>query len=85
MATKKIFLKCGVGMDYWKYGEFEFLKVSIIGLYNGYGNMNSIHLVSEMLLELHNLGYEGNGMDREEGYYGATDNLWLTVKRKILK
>lgn len=85
MAAKKITLKCGVSMDYWKYGEFEFLKVSIISLYNGYGNMNSIKLVSEMLLELHKLGYESNGMDRLEGFYGATDDLFLTVRREISK
>jgi hypothetical protein len=82
MATKKITLKCGVEMEHWSNRDSELLKVSIHGFYEGYGKMNSLKLVSDMLLELHELGYETQGMDREEGYYGSISNLWLTVKRK---
>jgi hypothetical protein len=84
MAAKKITLKCGVEMDNWRYDEWEYLKVSIVDLYAGYGTLNSLKLLSDILLELSDLGYEGNGMDRIEGWYGATDDLILTVKRKIL-
>lgn len=85
MATKKITLKCGIKMESWSYSGTEYLKVSIGDLYSGCGELNSLKLFSDMLSELHALGYEGNGMDRIEGYYGATDDLFLTVRRKILK
>jgi hypothetical protein len=85
MAAKKITLKCGVEMEHWSNRDSELLKVSIHGFYEGYGKMNSLKLVSDMLLELHELGYKNQGMSRHEGRYGTTDDLFLIVNREISK
>ena len=85
MATKRTIIKldCGVEAETCIYSGMEWLKISLIDLYNGYGELNSLPLLSKMFSELSLRGFTSSGTMRVEGYYGATDDLLLEVSRKI--
>jgi hypothetical protein len=77
---KDIILDCGIEATTWNNGD-EYLDISLHGLLNGYGEENDFLLLSKLFLELNNKGFVGQGCSTVEGYYGAIDNLILTVRR----
>lgn len=83
MADKKIVLKCGIVATKWKYLGYENIVISLIDLYNGYGKLNNILLLSQLFKELYDMGFDsGNGMSYDMGYYNSIDDLTLTVRKK---
>ena len=84
MSKKKNIIKldCGVEAENWFYSGTEWLRISIVDLYNGYGQLASLSLLAELFAELSKKGFTSNAISRIEGYYGSTDDLLLDVCRK---
>jgi hypothetical protein len=84
MAKNKIIkLDCGIEAEYWKSGKTERLRISVIDLYNGYGELNNLKKLSELFAELAAKGFKGDGLSREIGYYDSTDDLLLDVCKSL--
>lgn len=83
MKTKEITLDCGIVAESWTHDGYQHLDISLINLYNGYGDMNSMSRMASLFKELADKGYEGSGMMRKIGYYDSTDDIILHVVRKI--
>lgn len=81
--NKIIKLDCGVEAERWTYGKTEGLRLSVIDLYNGYGELNDLKKLSELFAELAAKGFKGDGLSREIGYYDSTDDLFLDVSRSL--
>jgi len=75
MKKEKFKLKCGVEVTF--YNKRKFGEVSLINLYNGYGELSDFKKVAELFNELHEMGYTPSGMMREIGYYDSTDDIKL--------
>lgn len=60
------------------------MEISLIDLYDGYGELNSLLLLSKLFGELATKGFTSNGLSRVEGYYGSTDDLLLRVHRRVV-
>ena len=87
MAKKKGIVKllCGVEAENWFYLETEWLSISLIDLYRGYGQLSSMKLLAQLFAELDDMGFSSTGISRVEGLYGSTDDLLLEVSRKNIK
>lgn len=83
MAKKKVFVKldCGVEAESWFYSGNENLEISLLGLYDGYGELSDLKTLGALFTELSEKGFKNEGLSRVEGYYGSTDDLILRVSK----
>jgi len=82
MSKKQIVkLKCGVEGTFSTYKGSEFLSISIINLYEGYGPLNDPKLLSELFKELDEEGWKLSGLMRQVGYYDSTSDLMIEALR----
>jgi hypothetical protein len=83
MATKTnyITLDCGFEATQKFNGKNEFLDISLMDLYSGYGeNCDPIKL-SNLFKELSDKGYILCGMSREMGCYDTIDDMILNATK----
>jgi len=85
MKKQEITLDCGVVAESWTSGDYDWLRVSIMDFYNGYGALSNLKLMANLVNELADKGYSCCGISRVEGYYNSTDDLLLDVSRKKQK
>ncbi len=84
MYNNRIELDCGIVAQYWLRSEgTESLRISLIDLYSGYGEQNSMSLMADLFKELHDKGFSGQGISMDKGYYDDIENLYLEVNRQI--
>lgn len=87
MKKSQIILDCGIKaiQILSKNSEIEMLEISLIDLYNAYGETNNFLLLSKLFLELHEKGFINDGLSRTVGYYDSTDDIRLDVHRIVKK
>jgi len=84
MARKTIIaLDCGVEAESWGSGNNEYLQISLIDLFHGYGQLNDAALLASLFAELSQKGYALDGMFTEIGYYDSIDDLLLTATKSL--
>lgn len=74
---KEATLDCGARALYTQTAGTEFLAISLIDLYQGYGELNDPLKLAALFTELHQKGYKLSGLSRVVGYYDSTDDLIL--------
>jgi hypothetical protein len=80
---KQITLDCGIDAELWTNGKYESIEVSLIDLYNGYGDFSSFEKTRGLFKELAEKGYKNEGISTVTGYYDSIDDLILRGSRKI--
>jgi hypothetical protein len=86
MARKIEFIEiCGVEVEYLRRGDSEFITIDLHDLYNGYGKLNDLGTLSEILAMLHSWGYKSLGIYTTPGPYDAIDGIKLELVRVFIK
>jgi hypothetical protein len=80
---KQITLDCGFEAELWVNNKRESIEVSLINLFDGYGNLLSFEKLACLFKELAEKGYKNEGISIVKGYYDSTDDLILRGSRKI--
>lgn len=80
---KQITLDCGIAAELWINGKHESIEISLINLYDGYGDFSSFEKMGSLFKELAEKGYKNEGISIVNGYYDSILDLILRGSRKI--
>ena len=76
-------LNCGIEAEQTISSGKEWLDISLMPLYEGYGKGNNFELLSKLFLELHLKGFEGHGLSREVLCYDSTNDIILKCSKNL--
>ena len=85
MSKKKIILINGHVVTTWTYGKYEFVEFSLHDLYSGYGEFNDLETIAKLFQEFAGMGFQGDGLSIDYGYYDSIDDLIFRGSRPLNK
>jgi len=73
--AQKVILDCGITVEQWTHRQFDWIEADITGLYEG-GDVNLLAM-SQLFLQMHEQGYQADGISIVNGYYDSIEGMSL--------